>query len=106
MGEAGHAEVEAALNGYRGAREAAAAAVAELKPELADGTPEPLSRALEVFLEPVNTTVLEKVPRQRPFVDVLDEHCKSWAAYIRQGGEDAARRRHPVSMVSAPARWA
>ena len=58
-----------------------------------------LERSLEVFLEPVNTTVLATVPRHRPFVEVLDEHCQQWAEFIRPG-EDEARRSRILTVVS------
>eukprot|EP00966_Prymnesium_polylepis_P066989 1554960-Prymnesium_polylepis.1 len=54
---------------------------------------------MKVFLEDVDTTVPEGTPQQRPFVQVLAEHCEKWERYILPG-EDSARREKILSMVS------
>lgn len=64
-----------------------------------EGVSPALRRALEVFLEPVDTTVLATVPRHRPFAEVLDEHSKQWEDFIRPG-EDSVRRAKILSVVS------
>ena len=58
-----------------------------------------LKRALQAFVEPVNTSVLATVPRQRSFAEVLDEHCDQFSDFICTE-ENESRRRRILGMVS------
>ena len=56
------------------------------------------SRALEVFLEGVDTDVCDHVPRQRPFADVLSQQAAMHVDLLRAA--DLERRDRVLSLVA------
>eukprot|EP00966_Prymnesium_polylepis_P300460 6943659-Prymnesium_polylepis.1 len=70
-----------------------------IRREKTEETMDRLGQALDVFVEPVSTTVPSGVPKQRPFVDILSEEAAQFGAFVRE--EDQPRRDHILATVSS-----